>query len=321
MTKTKIVNLIAVVGIFGFGFVSPALADTNARVSGNGFGSDNNIRINQDNNVNIRQTNDTNIRNDVNVNNNTGHNSANWNTGGDVAIRTGDAVGNVSINNAAGMNVARVLGCNGCDNNVNASIHGNGAFSDNNIRVSGDSSTRINQVNNTNIDNNVNVRNNTGFNNASGNTGSWWNRDGDVRINTGDAKANVSIKNEAGVNVAEVSGRGGGDNNIKIEGNGAYSDNNVRIGDDSRANVRQHNNTDFDNNVNVRNNTGYNTAGGSDWYNRDYDKHNYDKNDHNGYDQYDKDRYAKFPAYHDGDRKSYDDSYGFKSMIIMTIDM
>jgi len=309
LTKTTITQAIAAASFLGLVFVTPALAETDAHISGNGVGSDNRIRIDNNQNTSIRQANNTNISNDVSINNNTGRNSSNFNTGGDVAIRTGNAVGNVSIQNSAGLNVARVSGCNGCNNDLNANIHGNGAFSDNSIRASNDGSTRVNQVNNTDIDNNVSVRNNTGDNNASFNTGSRGYGGGDVRIDTGDARANVNIQNEAGKNVAEVGGQGGGDQNITIHGNGAFSNNRVNVNDGAEKFVRQDNNSDIDNNVNNRNNTGYNNAGGSGLYDNNYDKHNYDRDRMHDYgSSYDKDHFMKYP-YNDGYKKDYADHY------------
>ncbi len=316
MLKTKIAKVVSAVGILGLVFVTSASADTDIRVSGNGYGSDNRVRVDTNKNVAIRQSNDTTIRNDVSISNITGHNSANGNTGGDVAIKTGDADANVSIHNKAGLNVARVSGCNGCNEDLDINIHGNGAFSDNNVRLSSDKTTRVDQNNNTNIDTQVDVENNTGNNRASGNTGYWKRGDGDVRIETGDAEANVSIKNEAGLNVAQISGCNECDEDldIKIHGNGAFSDNKVKFSKDSQEKAHQDNDTDINNDVNVNNHTGY-TAGDSDRYKHDYGKHDYEKDRYHESDkkgEEEKSDYGKDHDYNKHDNNSYSkDSYHF----------
>jgi hypothetical protein len=160
-----------------------------------------------------------------------------------------------------------------------ADVHvtGNGAFSDNNVRVSNSNSSSFSQSNDTSISNNVRTNNNTGNNNASFNTG------GRVVISTGDANSNVTIKNSAGSNVANI---GGWDSmcgcerntNVKVSGNGAFSDNNVHVSDVNKKYVSQKNDTHFYNNVYTHNNAGYNNAsfntGSHNYkYSMNYDKH------------------------------------------------
>jgi hypothetical protein len=289
--KISIAKIAAVVSFLGLVFVTPASADTHIRVGGNGYGSDNTVRADMNKDVTVFQSNDTDIRNDVSISNNTGHNSSSFNTGGDTTIRTGDAVSNVSIQNKAGFNAAHISGCGGCQDDLDINVHGNGAFSDNNVRVSSDDSARIVQTNNTNINNDIDVHNNTGYNRASGNTGSWKHNDGDVKIVTGDAIGNVSVKNEAGMNIAHISGHNDGDHHVKVHGNGAFSDNSVVLG-------------------------------GSDRYDHhDYEKHDYDKKDHekkvyygkdNGYDNHNKERYTKHQHYDDGHKKGHEESHFVK---------
>jgi len=68
-----------------------ALADTSCEISGNGAHSHNSCRI--------RQSNSSTIRNRVSVDVDTGGNTANSNTGGDVSITTGDVHVDVTITN------------------------------------------------------------------------------------------------------------------------------------------------------------------------------------------------------------------------------
>src|SRR5438105_7868785 len=82
--------------------------------------------------------------------------------------------------------------------NTFVKVSGNGAFSDNNVRVNNNNSTRVNQANFSDINNRVATFQNTGGNDASFNTG------GNTSIRTGDASSNVRISNEAGANFASI---------------------------------------------------------------------------------------------------------------------
>lgn len=144
-------------------------------------------------------------------------------------------------------------------------VAGNGAFSDNTVKLNNSSRTNVAQTNDTNIRNNVNTNQNTGGNNASFNTG------GSTNINTGNASSEVSISNEAGANFLSL---GCGCNNqstdVFLGGNGAFSLNKVKVNNNNTTTVRQTNNTNLNNQVNTRQNTGnnsasFNTGGMSYW--------------------------------------------------------
>lgn len=81
-----------------------ALADTSCEISGNGASSHNSCRIRISRSVRIRQSNSSTIRNRVWVNVDTGGNTANNNTGGDVSITTGDVHVDVNITNDVNQN-------------------------------------------------------------------------------------------------------------------------------------------------------------------------------------------------------------------------
>lgn len=136
-------------------------------------------------------------------------------------------------------------------------VVGNGSFSDNIARINMSSVTNVSQTNDSDFTNNVSVNNNTGNNTANGNTG------GDTSITTGDTNANVSIHNMAGMNAANVSGNNNTNPNIDVAGNGSFSNNAVNFSNNNRTTVDQNNTTNIDNNVNIRNNTGNNTANGN----------------------------------------------------------
>jgi len=266
--KAKIGSAIASAAILGAAVFTPAFASSDFSIEGNGYRSDNVIRANLSNSTVVNQTNNSNISNDVHVSNNTGGNRASGNTGGDVSINTGSANANVDINNSAGMNVLNLSSCGSCSgHDTSVDILGNGSRSDNRVLLNENNSTRVNQTNNTRINNDVNVQNDTGHNSANNNTGGgWWfgGNNGDVSIDTGDANADVNISNEAGKNVANLGSCGCGNDDIHavIAGNGSKSDNRIDLDHNNNTRVNQNNHTDFDNDVNVHNNTGYNNAKG-----------------------------------------------------------
>ncbi len=101
-------------------------------ILGNGAGSDNNINVNMNRNTAITQGNSAYVTNDVGVEGSTGKNDANFNTGGDVTVVTGNAKAIVGVANELNFNVADVnCGCFGTD--TIAKIKDNGANSDNAI--------------------------------------------------------------------------------------------------------------------------------------------------------------------------------------------
>lgn len=273
--KTLLATLVAGISFFALASVSPALA-SDTGIYGNGALSDNRVSYNASNTTSVNQTNNTDINNNVTVSNNTGHNTASGNTGGNVSIQTGDANANVSISNMAGVNIANLSG-QPMNNNASIDIMGNGAFSNNAVNYFNRTSTTLNQSNDTRIANNVDVNNNTGYNTVNNNTGSYnwpWMRDnhnnGSTTISTGNANASVSIENKGNVNAAYVSGTQNNDSHILIAGNGAYSDNAARLNDTNYNRDNQNNDNHFNNDVNTHNNSGYNN-----WYDQN-NQHNND---------------------------------------------
>jgi len=72
---------------------------------GNGAGSTNDITIDQNNTNNLTINNTANITNNINIDANTGKNEANYNTGGDSTIKTGDVNVAASIFNFVNTNI------------------------------------------------------------------------------------------------------------------------------------------------------------------------------------------------------------------------
>ncbi len=233
---------------------TPAFASTfTLEISGNGSDSDSEVNLEQSNEVTVEQNNWADVQNDVNVKANTGDNEAEDNTGGDVAIETGDSETNVSVSNTLNSNVASVDSC--CVGDVQAKISGNGTDSDNDIDLDLDHEVKVEQNNDAVVINRVSVKSETGDNDAEDNTG------GDVSIKTGDADTTVDLSTAANANSALVSGDGeGGSLSAWILGNGSDSDNEIDLDLDNKTKVEQNNWADVLNDVNVKSETGDNDA-------------------------------------------------------------
>lgn len=242
-------------------FVNPYLAYADEiSVSGNAEGSSNNVNISQSNNNTTTQENKAEINNNVEVNANTGNNTANENTGGEVNIATGDISVDSTIVNA-GINQSYVENdC--CQANVSGVISGNGADSTNSINYSvnnnrKETSSNISVNNTANITNNVNGTANTGYNQAN-------NNNGNVSIATGSITVKDTIKNKS-INIYEVEAPtgNGGDVSLSIKDNGSGSINSITLVNDSDLNIDINNNANITNNSFWDLNTGGNEANGN----------------------------------------------------------
>ena len=233
--------------------LTPAFASTTLIISDNGADSNNNTNVNIENTTWVTQENVANITNNVQASSNTGDNTANKNTGGEVEISTGDATTVVSVENTVNSNTAEIDGC--CEMDVDVVIAGNGADSKNNARLKLENETGVVQNNYANIKNNVNATSDTGGNEANKNTG------GDVHISTGDAATAVSILNTANSNSARVGGgSGSGSLSMWILENGADSRNDIRLDVDRGLYLAQNNVANLSNNVRASAETGDNEA-------------------------------------------------------------
>lgn len=137
------------------------------------------------------------------------------------------------------------------------SVTGNGAFSDSNVKVSNESTVKVNQTNDANIVNKVNSNASTGGNSANFNTG------GDNVVKSGAATSSTSINNAANLNKASMPGCGaceGGAANVNVSGNGSYSDNTVKLNNDKKVVLNQDNTANVKNYVNADASTGGNDA-------------------------------------------------------------
>lgn len=181
----------AVAGLFvGSIAAGSAFADTTAEISDNGAGSRNSILMSQKSKCTVFQSNKTSVSVNVNSQANTGGNTASGNTGGDVTIDTGDAMSHVMVDVAGSSNEATdpcCCVCDGCDSVTEAKISDNGKDSRNSIAIRQKKSTKIKQVNKTNVYIGVLSKAKTGKNKANKNTGD------SVNLMTGDADSHVGV--------------------------------------------------------------------------------------------------------------------------------
>ncbi len=84
--------------------VAPSALAQDCTISDNGAFSHNRCNIRVVNKTVTKQTNNANIRNTVNVVSSTGGNKANFNTGGDVSVTSGDSSVTVNITNNVNSN-------------------------------------------------------------------------------------------------------------------------------------------------------------------------------------------------------------------------
>ncbi|MBP9717002.1 MAG: hypothetical protein KBD51_03625 [Candidatus Levybacteria bacterium] len=221
--------------------------DTEVKIGGNAANSNNTANLDVDNNIDVDQDNRADFENNVKyLDAKTGNNDANKNNGGDVSIETGDASVKVAVSNWANANSARVGGGNGDEASMSLKILNNAADSDNDIIVDVYSDVEVDQDNDADFDNRIDGDSNTGDNDAKKNNG------GEVSIETGDASVDVTVDNMANFNWADLNcgcvfGEGG--LTVDVSGNAYNSDNNVNGDFDSKQDVDQDNDAEFDTNV------------------------------------------------------------------------
>lgn len=173
MISKKITTSLITAGVIVAGFAPVAFAETSVTVDGTGAFSSNNVTINDSNTTVVDQSSKTVANTTTVVNQETGGNSANFNTGaGNVDVTSGPATSGVTTTVTGGDNAAVVPTC-GCENgNTTVSVKGTGAFSYNKVKVSTGSTTVVTQKSTTKANTTTVVTQKTGNNSASFNTGS-----------------------------------------------------------------------------------------------------------------------------------------------------
>jgi hypothetical protein len=233
----------------------PVLANTTIEISGNGAGSNNAAVVTSVNQTSVTQSNTAVVNNDLDSSAKTGGNDANFNTGGDVTVDTGDATVSSNVSTAVNSNAAEV-GCCGAGS-ADVLIQGNGANSNNQVTPTLSNTVSVNQTNRANINNEVEGSAETGHNDANSNTG------GDVTVRTGNATVDTTISNKANANSAMV---GGGSALItpsvsfRILDNGAGSNNYITAGLANSTAINQGNAAAINNDIDSSAKTGENDA-------------------------------------------------------------
>ena len=249
--QKKIASSIAAVALL-VNMAMPVMATTIV-LTGNGSNSDNDAEVVVVSTTNVVQTNVADITNDVDVDADTGDNSADDNTGGDVSIDTGDADVAVAVVNTANTNTADIEGC--CGSDAEVLISNNGSDSDNDVALELVDTTAVFQTNDADVDNDVDVDTDTGDNSADDNTG------GTVEIDTGNTEVAVVLSTAVNTNSARVGGDSGGSLvSARIIGNGSGSDNDIKLGLVRSLVLDQVNLADLTNDVDVDADTGDNSA-------------------------------------------------------------
>jgi hypothetical protein len=132
-------------------------------------------------------------------------------------------------------------------------ITDNGSGSSNEVSTQVETTTTVEQTNESNISNEVVTEANTGGNEASGNTG------GDVNLTTGDVNQNLSVENSVNRSVVETECCGQ-DATVTISGNGAGSENSGLLALNSNTGIYIEQRTDIKNKIEGVANTGENSA-------------------------------------------------------------
>lgn len=251
-THKKIAASVATLAMFAQS-LTPVLA-IDIVVQNNGSDSDQEVAVQETSSRNVTQDNNTSIKNHINLNGDTGSNSISDTTGGESYMETGDASAGVHLSNVGNTNSAIVDNCGDCNGGTSVLVKGNGSDTQNTVAVDRTDAVVLFQTNTLDLDNDVKVDLNTGDNVFDDNTGS------KVVGVTGDADAHIDIHNNANANSAVVAGTGNGATAVEVVGNGSESTNKVGLGLASTVLLTQANNTDIDNKVSTKLNTGGNSA-------------------------------------------------------------
>jgi|GEM_PF-5915335 len=234
-----------------------ARAETiNVEVSGNGDNSDNQANVEVKTETVVQSTNTADVANNVEINSNTGGNTANDNTGSQTQIQTGDSATNLAVENNINSQNLDLTACGSCQHqpDLNVEVSGNGAGSQNSVNTQIGNSTNVTVENQATIQNNANVDANTGRNEASQNGG-------DVRISTGDISVDGGIKNRVNVSSVSIGPKSSnGDILIKNSQNGVNSVNDVNVKIENEINIEKLNFAVVDNDIDIQTNTGENVA-------------------------------------------------------------
>ncbi len=254
----KASTAISTISLLTWSFAGMAGATVTGTAGNDTTGADSNNEANIDvqQSTFVDQQNQGTVVNKIDLNANTGGNTANKNTG-EGSISTGDVKTGTSLSTTLNKNAADIDPCGGCDLDLYASNEKTGADSNNETSIEVDKATVLEQDNNAHIKNEIFQDLNTGDNEANKNTGMG-------SITTGGVESVSVVNNKANKNMASVGHNGGGAGDPTLTaGNdttGADSNNQAHI-DVSKADwVVQSNYADILNDAEILANTGWNEA-------------------------------------------------------------
>lgn len=169
--------------------LAPAgLAETNVNVTNTGVNATNNINVNNTSKTVVTLTNENEVSTGVTAVSDTGNNKANNNTGGDVAIVSGNASADVNVTVGGPSNTVNQsdCGCGPADTNVD--VNNTGVGGKNKITVSNPVIKKVTFTNLNSILSSLLAKAKTGKNTANNNDG------GTTSIITSDSTTNVTVK-------------------------------------------------------------------------------------------------------------------------------
>ncbi len=164
-------------------------------ITDNGTGSTNNITTSVNQTNQVSQTNTAKINTTVKINANTGNNSINRNTTGNINLSTGDIHEQTNITNQNINNSYASINNSLFSDNVQANISGNGADTNNNLVLNITKDNQIFVTNKAHVNNSVIKHLNTGGNKINGNTAT------DINLNTGSIFSITNLINK-GINTS-----------------------------------------------------------------------------------------------------------------------
>ena len=170
-------------------------------IKDNGMGSSNKIVVSNIETCTVVQGSETNVLAAVSASASTGGNSANYNTGGNVTVKSGNASATATMTVTGGSNTAtnpcccevNPCGCGGTSV-PSVVIADNGVFSCNKVKLTNYSSSTVIQGASTNVGANVGAKAKTGKNKA------WFNTGGTTNVTSGKATSSATLTVTGGSN-------------------------------------------------------------------------------------------------------------------------
>ena len=209
--------------------------DITLTATGNGGDSNQDFNIINTNDYTANQFNTASVTNTTNMDVDSGDNTADDNTNGEVKVTTGDATGVSTItNDPINDNYVAFGGNTDGEGDIMVTVTGNGSDSTTDVDLTFVNDIDFNQVNDADVLNSVDMDVESGGNSADDNTG------GNVTIDTGKVDATVDVDNSVNFNyatadccIADVTGT--------VSGNGSDSDNTVDYTDRQDVTANQFN--------------------------------------------------------------------------------